>query len=106
MPQHYRGCSEICLLRRVPWGLPVQAPDGEAPFGFSPEAPLLPAQAWTKQDIAQDYAFRPYYGEDPEHMKQGARAPGEKSPACVAGLGPAPRGLPTAALIVAQTLSV
>ena len=51
--------------------LPEQAIEGEAPFGFGPEPLLVPPQAWTKQDIPQDYAFRPFYGLDPEAWKQG-----------------------------------
>ena len=31
----------------------------------------MPPQAWTKQDVPQDYAFRPFYGNDPELWKQG-----------------------------------
>ena len=63
---------------------------------------MCPPQLFSKQDVPQDYAFRSYYGSDPDSFKAGVHAepwsPGEGLAAaasatqgvCLCNANPAP----------------
>lgn len=41
------------------------------PPGFEAEPLMCPPQLFSKQDVPVDYAFRSYYGSDPDRFKAG-----------------------------------
>ena len=59
----------------------LQVPQAAGPFAFEPEPLMCPPQLFSKQDVPQDYAFRSYFGSDPDSFKAGVykqpQPPGE-----------------------------
>ena len=48
-----------------------QVPQPAGPLGFEAEPLMCPPQLFSKQDVPVDYAFRSYYGSDPDRFKAG-----------------------------------
>ncbi len=59
----------------------VQVAQQEGPPGLETEPMLFPPPLFTKQDLPMDYAFRSYYGADPDYMKTGGPPPCYSIPA-------------------------
>ena len=60
------GCKHMLSATAVSQ---VSQPAG--PPGFEAEPLMCPPQLFSKQDVPVDYAFRSYYGSDPDRFKAG-----------------------------------
>ncbi|EIE20604.1 hypothetical protein COCSUDRAFT_57748 [Coccomyxa subellipsoidea C-169] len=72
----FPGLADFQYVSCDPRPLHEQVAQQEGPPGLETEPMLFPPPLFTKQDLPMDYAFRSYYGADPDYMKTGVSSLG------------------------------